>query len=199
MINIDFIKDDKNYNLKGIIMKNKDLYSLMNYDCFKNLCKKSCPNYNNNWCCPPNSPKFDDYSSNFKYSLILQLKYNLNKDSIATIHPILRKILSPLLIKLEHDLSGLYTDSGNCKLCKLCSCSKNKPCSNPELIRYSMESMGIDLDKLSNDYFYTPLLWNNNSNEGEYCIAISSVLFNDELIESNFLLKEEDILKYIKF
>ncbi|SCI14078.1 Predicted metal-binding protein [uncultured Clostridium sp.] len=197
MINIDFKKDNKSYNLKGVIVKNNNLISYMNYEYFSSLCKKSCPNYNNNWCCPPNSPKFSDYANNFKYSLVLELKYNLNEDSISEIHPKLRNLLAPLLINLENEFNGLYTDSGNCKLCKTCSCSKDKPCSNPSLIRYSMESMGIDLDKLSDNYFNTHLLWNNNSDEAEYCIAIASLLYNDELTENDFLSKEKGILKYI--
>lgn len=73
MKNIKFEKNGKIFNLKALVCENKDLIKYMKRDYLLNLCAEGCPNYNTNWSCPPNSPRFDEYSADYTNSLLVQV------------------------------------------------------------------------------------------------------------------------------
>ena len=73
MKKIKFEKNGKIFTLKAIVCENKDLIKFMNRDYFLKLCKNGCSNYNKNWSCPPNSPKFDEFSADYTNSLLVEV------------------------------------------------------------------------------------------------------------------------------
>ena len=178
MIELDFIKDDNKINLKANICENDTLKKYLKFEYFTNLCKEGCPNYNSNYTCPPNSPNFQDYIKDYKYSFIIAMYMKISKhNTIVDAHQYLRSLLSDLLIPLEAKVNGLLTDGGRCLICKSCAYVDKLPCRFPQKMRFSMESMGIDLDGVSKDILNHSLTWNEDENN--YCTVIGSVNFNN--------------------
>ena len=194
MITLNFNKDGNKIKLKANICKNKILSRYMDFEYFTNLCKDGCPHYNLSYTCPPNSPRFTDYTSNYEKSLIIAMYMNLdNGTSINDIHPYLRRVLSDLLIPLEKEFNGLLTDGGRCRYCDECTYVQNLPCRFPDKIRFSMEAMGIDLDKVCKDILDHSIVWSKD-NENNYCTVLGSINFNDNISEESF---QKVILKLI--
>lgn len=186
MIKLNFDKDGNNINLKANICKNTILNKYMNFDYFTGLCKDGCPHYNLSYTCPPNSPKFTEYAKNYEHSLVIAMYMNIdNGNSIETVHPYLRRVLSDLLIPLEEKFNGLLSDGGRCRYCEKCTYIDNLPCRYPDRIRFSMEAMGIDLDKVCKDILNHSILWTKND-ENNYCTVLGSINFNGDLSENDF-------------
>lgn len=179
MIKLNFIKDGNKINLKASICDNDILKRYMKYEYFTQLCKEGCPNYDSNYTCPPNSPKFIDYVKDYKYSLVIAMYMDIpNDDSISNTHEYLRTILGEILIHLEDKVHGLLTDGGRCLLCKQCAYLDGLPCRFPQKMRFSMEAMGIDLASASKDILHHSLIW-NEEDENNYCTVLGSVNFNN--------------------
>ena len=179
MIELNFTKDNNKINLKANICDNDILKKYMKFEYFTNLCKEGCPNYNSNYTCPPNSPKFTDYIKGYKSSLVIAMYMSIPKHgTIADTHQYLRSVLSDLLIPLEKKVNGLLTDGGRCLLCKSCAYEDDLPCRFPQKMRFSMEAMGIDLAGVSQDILKHSIIWNNEG-ENSYCTVMGSVNFND--------------------
>lgn len=186
MITLNFDKDVNNINLKANICKNTLLNKYMDFDYFTGLCKDGCPHYDLSYTCPPNSPKFIEYTKNYEYSLVIVMYMNIDShNSIETVHPYLRRVLSDLLIPLEKKFNGLLSDGGRCRYCNKCAYVEDLPCRYPDKIRFSMEAMGIDLDKVCKDILNHSILWNEN-NENSYCTVLGSINFNGNLNENDF-------------
>ncbi len=194
MITLNFNKDGNEIKLKANICKNKNLSKYMDFEYFTKLCKEGCPHYNLSYTCPPNSPRFTDYTINYEKSLVIAMYMTLDNDtSINDIHPYLRRVLSDLLIPLEKEFNGLLTDGGRCRYCDECTYTQNLPCRFPDKIRFSMEAMGIDLDKVCKDILNHSIVWNKN-NEHSYCTVLGSINFNGNISEDIF---KNSILKLI--
>lgn len=184
MKNIKFEKNGKIFDLKAIVYQNKDLIKYMNRDYFLNLCKTGCPNYNTNWSCPPNSPRFDEFSADYTNSLLVQVTSEVKEgEEFMEAYLENRKTLEDLLSKMQIDFECIKTACGSCDLCERCAFLDNKNCYHPEKMRYSMESMGLDLQKISEEIFGHKLIWNNKSN---ICTSIGSILFNGIFLEDDF-------------
>ena len=186
MIILNINKDNNDIILKANICKNEILSKYMDFDYFTELCKNGCPHYNLSYTCPPNSPRFDDYTKDFKYSLVIAMYINLDEEkTIDNFHSYLRKVLSDILIPLEKEFNGLLTDGGRCKYCEKCTYTDNLPCRYPQKIRFSMEAMGIDLNKVCKDILNHSIMWDEGS-ENKYCTVIGSINFNEDINENEF-------------
>ena len=154
MKNIKFEKNGKIFNLKAIVCENKDLIKYMKRDYLLNLCAEGCPNYNTNWSCPPNSPRFDEYSADYTNSLLVQVTSEVEEgEEFMEAYIQNRNTLEDLLSKMQIDFECIKTACGSCNLCERCAFLDNKHCYHPEKMRYSMEAMGMDLQKMSEEVF----------------------------------------------
>ena len=86
MKKIKFEKNGKIFTLKAIVCENKDLIKFMNRDYFLKLCKNGCSNYNKNWSCPPNSPKFDEFSADYTNSLLVEVTRDRKSTRLNSSH-----------------------------------------------------------------------------------------------------------------
>lgn len=194
MITVSFKKDNNKINLKASICKNTILYKYMEFEYFTGLCKNGCPYYNLSYTCPPNSPTFIEYTKNYEFSLVIAMYMEIGKNNtINDIHPYLRSVLSNLLIPLEVELNGLLTDGGRCRYCEKCTYVDNLPCRFPDKIRFSMEAMGIDLDKVCKNILDHSITWKQD-NDNSYCTVLGSINFNGYFNENYF---KEIILKLL--
>lgn len=186
MITLTFKQNNNTINLKANVCKNTILANYMDFKYFTGLCKEGCPHYNLNYTCPPNSPKFTECTKDYKYSLVLALYMNIEKNhSLEETHSYLRKILSSILIPLEKEFCGLLTDGGRCQYCEKCTYIDNLPCRYTDKIRFSMEAMGLDLDKVCKDILNHNIMW-DKKNENIYCTVLGSINFNKDISENNF-------------
>ena len=97
-----------------------------------------------------------------------------------------RSTLEALLSKMQIDFECLKTSCGTCNICKRCALLDNKNCYHPEEMRYSMEAMGMDLAKLSEEIFDHKLTWNSENKKSNICTSIGSILFNGTFLEDDF-------------
>lgn len=193
MIELSFNKDNNNINLKANVCDNDILKDYMDFEYFTGLCRDGCPHYNLSYTCPPNSPKFTEYTKDYKSSLVIAMYMNVPKGkTINEVHPYLRRILSGLLVPLEKVLNGLLTDGGRCIYCEKCTYIDNLPCRFPEKLRFSMEAMGLDLDKVCKNVLNHSIIWNEDD-KNSYCTVMGSINFND-ICEDNL---RDAILKLI--
>ncbi|MGL5313880.1 MAG: DUF2284 domain-containing protein, partial [Peptostreptococcaceae bacterium] len=163
-----------------------DINKFIDFEYFTGLCKDGCPSYNTNWTCPPNSPRYEEYSKDYEKTLVMIMYSNINDDELSNVHINLRRTISPVLHSLEKNFNGLLTDGGRCMHCETCTCSDNLPCRAPELLRYSMESMGINLDALAKEVLNHKITWNKEENADNYCTVFGSVCFNGDYNEIDF-------------
>lgn len=186
MININFNNDNKLIRLKAKICKNTDIHKYMNFDYFTGLCRDGCPHYNLSYTCPPNSPTYTEYTKEHENVLVIAMYSDVDeKNSISNIHPYLRRVLSDILIPLEKEFDGLLTDGGRCRYCETCTYVDGLPCRFPDKIRFSMEAMGIDLDKVCSEVLEHKIVWNSTDSKS-YCTVLGSINFNGNLLESDF-------------
>lgn len=186
MINLNFKNENKVINVKAKTCKNTDLHKYMDFDYFTGLCKDGCPHYNLSYTCPPNSPTYNSYTKDFENTLVIAMYTSIDdNNSINDIHPYLRRLLSDMLIPLEKEFNGLLTDGGRCRYCEKCTYVDKLPCRFPDKIRFSMEAMGIDLDKVCTDILDHKIVWSNDCAES-YCTVLGSINFNGDYSETNF-------------
>lgn len=164
---------------------------------FNNLCENGCVNYNKKWSCPPYSPAYSSYSKNFEYCLLTLFSCDLSQFSyveteymkVKTSNSILKSQSDRLSRFLEDELSGKMLSNGSCRLCKPCSKKFSEDsCKNPLKLRYSLESLGLNVEGISQDIFSHKLLWYKAKVSPIYSSVVSGILTNTTL-EQHYLIK----------
>ncbi|HJD13284.1 MAG TPA: DUF2284 domain-containing protein [Candidatus Ruminococcus avistercoris] len=118
---------------------------------------KACPNYDRVWACP--SYDFDvlKYWKQYQTFQLLATEITFDEDMLAKeysrqeIQDILDQVLPPEKKKLSDELlraeklnpGSISLSAGSCHLCKDgCTKPTGGSCRNPDLMRYSIESLG---------------------------------------------------------
>lgn len=165
---------------------------------FEEMCKSGCKNYNNKWSCPPCSPDFNKmkHKKNFIVIMIsIDSKYfNDCKEwsKVRAINVILKSKMDNIVKELERISNGYCYISGACRLCKICAKKENKPCKHPDKLRYSLESVGIDCNKLSEIAFGRNLCWYKEGQKYFYGSALGACETDSEIDVEKIVL---DIIK----
>lgn len=165
-----------------------------NIDKFEGFCKQ-CRNYSKLWSCPPYNFSIEEYVDRYKYIYIVGVKIVFDEDTLSsintkekissytneTLHFMKNKIMNEML-KLEK----LYPNStslsaGGCNLCENCSKLKNIQCIHPDLMRYSLESLGFDVGGVSNKLLNFELKWATETRLPDYFSLIAGVMTNEEI------------------
>ncbi len=135
-----------------------------------------CPMYQKKWSCPPFDFNEEKYLRNYGYADILLLKINYS-DTLRNLPVEDQKKIGTLIIKKEklkflkklYDLEKEVPNSkilsaGTCDLCEGMPCARvlSKPCRHPDLMRHSLESLGIDVVKLLDDVFKEDIKWSSD-------------------------------------
>ncbi|MDD2493731.1 MAG: DUF2284 domain-containing protein [Tissierellia bacterium] len=156
----------------------------------ENYCKQ-CENYNKIWSCPPYGFNTEKYVREFENIHIIgtqiifdkttieevNTKEKIKKFSIETILKERKKIFDKLII-LESKFPGSKAiNAGNCSICKKCTRINNKKCINENLIRYSLESLGFDVGKITSEVLGIDLKWSSDTLP-EYLTMASGFLTN---------------------
>lgn len=163
-------------------------------DKFEGFCKQ-CRNYGKVWSCPPYDFSIEEYVYRYKYIYIVGVKIVFDEDTLSsintkekisnytteTLHFMKNKIMNEML-KLEK----LYPNStslsaGGCNLCENCSKLKNVQCIHPDLMRYSLESLGFDVGGVSSKLLNFELKWATETRLPDYFSLIAGIMTNEEI------------------
>jgi predicted metal-binding protein len=135
--------------------------------------KFRCPNYSHSWACPPEAPYMKNKVSQFKrfflifykfdlktYTRKLKLKFPRRSENLIINsfyqNDVSRDYLEEEILNFIKSFKEQYKAffilwDGYCRVCykegKKCSYDLKESCRYPNQIRYSMEAVGIDVDK----------------------------------------------------
>lgn len=93
----------------------------------------------------------------------------------------------------ENKLSGIMMSNGSCRLCKPCNKKKELSCKRPNDMRYSMESLGLNVEQISEDFLYHKLLWYRDKTAPKYSSVLTGILTNKYVDPSDI---SRDIINY---
>ena len=173
------------YNIKKITIE--ELLKYFNPKIVHNYCKQ-CPDYDKFWSCPEFSFNEKQYLRQYNYAFIISAKLYAGEDEINSYYSQLRKIFDKKLLELEKKYK--HTTSlfaGRCYLCDICSKLSNKPCIYPEYMRYSLESLGIEVTKIVEEVLKDKIIWSNDSKQ-EYILLVGGLLSKENITLNNLSL-----------
>lgn len=164
---------------------------------FLSLCKQ-CHKFGQSWTCPPCEFDVADYVDKYKYAHILGSKMTFDKATLeqTTTEESVRKVCddamrfgltkaSAYLRKYERRSPGSICFLGSrCLLCgtKPCTRLENKPCRHPDDVRVSLEAVGFDLGKTTQDLLGIELKWGKRDQLPEYITLVTALLTNDSTL-----------------
>lgn len=155
---------------------------------------KQCNRYENCWACPPYDFDATDYILKYNKAYIIGTKISLSEDirmicqnseesksMRAKIIADVRKILDERLLEIESkipDSKAFF--AGTCHICGSEDCTRiiNKPCRYPDKIRHSLESIGFDIGKTTEELLGIKLKWSNDGSLPEYLTLVSGLFTN---------------------
>ena len=125
---------------------------------FREACR-ACPDYGNDWSCPPGVPSAAEALRPFRTAHVLgmQVFYDAQtRREVSTAEGAeavrrasygpAKRVLLETLLALEQTRSGAWTiAAGRCELCTRCARRDGLPCRNPGRMRYSFSAFGFDL------------------------------------------------------
>lgn len=158
-------------------------------------CCKVCKNYKSRWSCPPYDFDVIDYWEKYKYLNLIGYKINF-KDEILNktydedklnnaIEEFFKKYME-FLDKRTIFLESKYKDSiglawGKCYKCEKCTREENKECRYKKDMRYSIESLGGNVDKLTKNLFNLELKWAQKGKLPPYYFTLIGLLTKDNI------------------
>lgn len=168
-----------------------DIFSCLKYEnprVFGVLCQQGCKNFNRKWSCPPNSPTFSAVSQRWEKLFIFFLHVEMTHFADVK-NPYLRVKAANSMLKSRADkfvrklseTEGRAISTGSCRLCRPCHYQKNEKCAHPDIMAYSYEAMGVNVDALVQEYFGKPLLWYRDKVVPEYTSVVCGYLTNDSI------------------
>ena len=181
-------------NVKITTLESSALVKYESKHCFDKLCMLGCPTYGNKWSCPPYSPKFSEYQSDmYPYAILVLFwctldQFNYAKTEFIKVkasNSILKSRMDKFMRNLEQTLGGVVLSNGSCRLCNPCNKKKNENCKKPTEMRFSMESLGLDVGRITTDFFNHPLLWYKDKKIPTYSSVISCLLTKDTIQEAS--------------
>ena len=161
---------------------------------FSKLCE-DCEDYGMNWSCPPFDFDPNDIWKSYNKIKIIAFKYNFTEEALSQEFSdeelaMFIKRLERTKLKLMNVIYGLELENpgslglflGKCNLCMGCTRQFGMPCKMPFKMRYSIESLGGDVDNVIEDIFKTPILYAKDGKLPEYMIFVGGLLYDKKEI-----------------
>lgn len=161
---------------------------------FEKFCKE-CRNYGSTWSCPPYNFEVEDYLKGYKYIYLVGVKIifdektleeintkeKINDYTTETLKYMKNKIMTELL-RVEKRYGGSRSlSAGGCKICDDCSRKNNIQCQHPDMMRYSLESMGFDVGGISSGLLDYELRWATETRLPEYFSLVTGLMTKSEI------------------
>ena len=143
---------------------------------------QQCSSYNTRWTCPPFD--FDpmtiwrSYTGLRLYARILQADVPEQPLDVAVAALKQEKRLyRQELQRWERETPGSQMLlAGTCDQCEVCEKVQGHPCGRPELLRYSIEALGGDVEGCLQHYFHLPMLWGRDGKAPDYFVLVGGLL-----------------------
>ncbi|GAB6959433.1 DUF2284 domain-containing protein [Prevotella aurantiaca JCM 15754] len=161
---------------------------------FLGLCKQ-CPKFGLSWTCPPCEFDVKEFVDKFKYAHILGSKMTFDEATLAetntpeALDVVCRKAMRYGLVKASAYLRGYERKSpgsicflgSQCLLCgdKPCSRIDGEPCRHPKEVRVSLEAVGFDLSKTTQELLDIELKWGKHGRLPQYITLVTALFTND--------------------
>ncbi|MDF2677195.1 MAG: hypothetical protein K0Q97_1513 [Bacillota bacterium] len=179
------------------IKMNDLILNYRNMEKIEGYCKE-CSKYNMVWSCPPYDFNIENYLSQFENVHIIGTKVIFDKEVLATnyskeeVNKIsfetvinVRKKVFDKLIKLEEIYpEGKIINSGNCTICNSCTRISSIKCIHERDLRYSLESLGFDVGKVTKEILNIELKWPTHTRLPEYLTLASGFMTNLQIENS---------------
>ncbi len=154
---------------------------------FQGLCT-DCEDYGKNWSCPPFDFDVMDFWDSFDKLKLIAFKMDFDDDELSNEYSdkeldFILKRLERMKVKLMNDIYVLEDENsyalflGKCNLCMKCTREFGMPCKMPFKMRYSIESLGGNVDQCIEDIFGFEIHYAQNNRLPEYLIFVGGVLY----------------------
>ena len=154
---------------------------------FQGLCK-DCEDYGKNWSCPPFDFDVMDVWNSFDKLKLIAFKMDFDDDELSNEYSdkeldFILKRLERMKVKLMNDIYVLEDENsyalflGKCNLCMKCTREFGMPCKMPFKMRYSIESLGGNVDQCIENIFGFEIHYAQNNRLPEYLIFVGGVLY----------------------
>ena len=178
----------------------------------------SCPNYKRYWSCPEYI--FDEviFLKEFKYMYLIAREYEVPREDRQKIFGIQRvaeyskQICQAMKMESWKDLLDLEKEfpgtmgliPGNCEICDIsgegCARPKGEKCRHPEMMRFSLESLGFDVDSICKYEIGVLLMWPREGHLPEKLCAVMALMTNDKIpmdrLKAHFPDKKKNWLRF---
>lgn len=148
---------------------------------FLGYCRE-CRNYRKRWSCP--SFDFDPMEIWEKYSsvhiegrVLRPLEGVTLEQAVRGMEAVKQDMLAELMHMEAETPQSLVLSAGACYLCgDNCARLNGEPCRFPNKMRYSMESLGGDVNKAAEIFLHRPMQWIKNGEMPEYLMLVLGLL-----------------------
>ena len=153
----------------------------VNVEEFLQYCKK-CNNYEKLWSCPSYDFNPEDYWKEYDELLVVARKIifgeGVDQDRSYEIMLEVKEDMSRELYELEKQYPGsISLSAGSCSLCKDgCTRTVGEPCRYPEMMRYSIESLGGDVGRTVSKLMGYELEWIEEGKLPSYFVLVGGLL-----------------------
>lgn len=153
----------------------------VNVEEFLQYCKE-CKNYGAVWSCPSYDFNPEDYWKEYDELLVIARKIIFGPEvDQARSYEIMLEVkddMSRELYELEKAFPGsISLSAGSCSMCKDgCTRVSEQPCRHPELMRYSIESIGGNVGKTVSKLMGYELEWIEEGKLPTYFVLVGGLL-----------------------
>ncbi len=155
---------------------------------FLELCK-DCEDYGKNWNCPPFEFDVMDVWNSYDKLKIIAFKIEFDDEELATVYSdkeldFVLKRVERMKIKLMNEIYVLEDENslglflGQCNLCMKCTREFGMPCKMPFKMRYSIESLGGNVDQCIEDIFDLKVLYAKDNKLPQYLVFVGGLLYD---------------------
>lgn len=150
-----------------------------------------CPSHGNSWGCPPFSFNPVTMSDGFKTVTLMGATIAFDDMTIAACRGAKAKsrqvatqamkevwsTLLPELMERESQLPGSRCFTFRCSLCpEGCTRPEGKPCRHPDMLRYSLESVGFDVSAAAHDLLSVDLEWSDDGSLSKHITLVTALM-----------------------
>lgn len=172
------------FNMKEFYEKYVDIEK------FSKICE-DCEEYGKNWSCPPFEFNPEEIWKSFNKIKIIAFKFNFNEETLNQTYTeeeieLFFKRLERTKLKLMRYIYGLEAENpgslglylGTCNLCMSCTRIFGMPCKMPFKMRYSIESLGGNVDHMIKDTFGSEIQYAKDGKLPDYIFYVGGLLYD---------------------
>jgi predicted metal-binding protein len=145
---------------------------------YKTACE-ACHKFGKNFACPPYSPSFSDYLAAQEYAKVICVRMPHADQGAIDREPFRRArtiLVDELMTFRKRGL--LVGGSGFCLGCERCQVEDGgERCIKPNVMIYSLESLGVNLTSLTKTCFDLDLEWSDSTKTADFVCSIGAVFF----------------------